>query len=136
MSTRAIYRFKDKYKSITVYKHHDNYPSGALWFIQRALEYAWELPRFEADEFAAAFVAANKGKGGGNIRLGNFVMDEEFNYEISIKNDELWIKCTQGGDAEANYDDVEPLFEGTLQDFWFWVDSTKLNYPIVEKEDV
>ena len=40
-------------------------------FIENAKEFAWELPRFEADEFAAAFVAANKNKAGGEVRLVN-----------------------------------------------------------------
>ena len=46
---------------MTVYKHSDGYPYGAVCWITKALEHAWPLPRFEADEFAAAFVvAANK----------------------------------------------------------------------------
>lgn len=60
MSTRACYVFKDSDQSIAVYKHHDGYPSGAVQFIAAAQAHAWKLPRFEADEFAAAFVAANK----------------------------------------------------------------------------
>ena len=51
------------------YKHYDNYPSGAADFIENAKSYAWDLPRFEADDFAAAFVAANKAKSGGEVRL-------------------------------------------------------------------
>ena len=35
-------------------------PDGAVCWITKALEHAWPLPRFEADEFAAAFVAATK----------------------------------------------------------------------------
>jgi hypothetical protein len=42
------------------YKHSDGYPDGAVCWITKALEHAWPLPRFAADEFAAAFVAANK----------------------------------------------------------------------------
>src|SRR5271166_6263079 len=66
MSTRACYRFipengpNDWPGVVTVYKHHDGYPSGAAAAIEAALPYAWPLPRYEADEFAAAFVAANK----------------------------------------------------------------------------
>ncbi len=66
MSTRACYRFipengpNDWLGVVTVYKHHDGYPSGAALAIEKALDYAWKLPRFEADEFAAAFVAGNK----------------------------------------------------------------------------
>ena len=64
MSTRACYRFIDPALTdpevVTVYKHSDGYPDGAVCWITKALEHAWPLPRFEADEFAAAFVAANK----------------------------------------------------------------------------
>ena len=64
MSSRACYRFIDPDPTdpevVTVYKHSDGYPDGAVCWITKALEHAWRLLRFEADEFAAAFVAANK----------------------------------------------------------------------------
>lgn len=72
MSTRAMYTFiGDKSgrsrEQFHVYKHHDGYPingtSGAVFWLKAALDYAWPLPRYEADDFAAAFVAANKSSG-------------------------------------------------------------------------
>ena len=66
MSTRACYRFfpnngpNDWPGVVTVYKHSDGYPSGAAKAIEAALPHAWPLPRFEPDEFAAAFVRGNK----------------------------------------------------------------------------
>jgi hypothetical protein len=66
MSTRACYRFvpvngsNDWPGVVTVYKHMDGYPSGAAKAIEAALDFAWALPRFEPDEYAAAFVAAAK----------------------------------------------------------------------------
>jgi hypothetical protein len=60
MSTRAVYTFSDSDGTYHVYKHSDGYPTGAAQAIEATLECAWTLPRFEADEFAAAFVAANK----------------------------------------------------------------------------
>jgi hypothetical protein len=63
MSTRALYTFATAGTSdvFHVYKHHDGYPSGALRTIRTAFAwFAWELPRFEPDEAAAAFVAAGK----------------------------------------------------------------------------
>ena len=66
MSTRACYRFfplngpNDWSGVVTVYRHHDGYPSGAAKAIEAALPHAWPLPRFEPDEFAAAFVRGNK----------------------------------------------------------------------------
>jgi hypothetical protein len=55
-------------KTYAIYKHWDGYPSGVQSMIEDALKIAWPLPRFEADEFAASFVAANK-KGSGDVRL-------------------------------------------------------------------
>ncbi len=76
MSTNAVYFFDDTFKNdrgttniCAVYKHYDNYPEGAASHIEAAKDYAWKLPRFEADEFASAFVAANKNKDGGEIKL-------------------------------------------------------------------
>jgi len=69
MSTHAIFTFIDDNGSFHVYKHWDGYPTEAIKDIRRAMKFAWDLPRFEADDFAAAFVAANKKVGGGDIRL-------------------------------------------------------------------
>lgn len=69
MGTRAVYFFEDDSGMYGVYKHYDGYPQGAASHIEAAKDWAWDLPRFEADEFASAFVAANKNKGGGEIRL-------------------------------------------------------------------
>jgi hypothetical protein len=72
MGTRSMYTFiGDKrgrwLEQHHVYKHFDGYPlhgdSGAVIWIKAALDYAWPLPRYEADDFAAAFVAANKRSG-------------------------------------------------------------------------
>lgn len=62
MSTRALYTFRDSDGSeFHVYKHHDGYPTGAAEALTNALEFAWRFPRYEADDFAAAFIAGNKG---------------------------------------------------------------------------
>jgi len=63
MSTRALYSVFDgsaKLPAANIYIHHDGYPSGALDHIKAALRFAWPLPRFEADEFAAALCAGRK----------------------------------------------------------------------------
>lgn len=101
MSTRAVYIFKDETDKIAVYKHHDGYPSGALDAINNALALAWPLPRFEADEFAAAFVAANKPQPnypnmrGGGIRLmtgsnyQHMPSDIEYLYEVTCDQGQI-----------------------------------------------
>lgn len=87
MSTRSFFTFTDDEKqTFAVYKHCDGYPSGAAKAIADALSLAWELPRFEADEFAAAFVAANKNCGGGIRLLTSFSDapdDCEYRYDIT-----------------------------------------------------
>jgi hypothetical protein len=97
MSTRAMYTFKDEHGTVHVYKHHDGYPEGAIEFIANSIPFAWELPRFEADDFAAAFVAGNKQKSGGGIRLCgtgikhpyDFSSDSEYWYEVTFSDNAL-----------------------------------------------
>jgi hypothetical protein len=69
MSTRALYTFRGWHDNPddaaddtwNVYKHHDGYPSGAAEVLRNAIDhFAWPLPRYEADEFAGAFIAAAK----------------------------------------------------------------------------
>jgi hypothetical protein len=95
MSTRGLYTFIDSDNTqFTVFKHWDNYPSGAYGFIQNALTLAWDLPRFEADEFACAFIASNK-KGGGDLRLLNAdstngdALGIEYHYFVRALGDSL-----------------------------------------------
>lgn len=131
MSTRAVYTFKSPkgqpQETHHIYKHHDGYPSGAAEWIANAVPYAWKLPRFEASEFAAAFVAGNKPKGEGMGQGGAVYLtrgfkyhgDLEYRYEITAKDGALWVtayKVTHpnGWNQAAAY----PLiFDGTLPDF-------------------
>jgi len=72
MSTRALYTFHDADASWNVYKHHDGYPSGAAAILRDAIDvFAWELPRFEADEFACSFIAAAKAQALIGFAMGN-----------------------------------------------------------------
>ena len=97
MATRALYVFKDSDQSFTVYKHWDGYPDGAYEFISDAIPYAWELPRFEASDFGAAFIAGNKKHGGGDIYLiaddaDADAMGVEYIYTIMGEKDSIRIK--------------------------------------------
>lgn len=69
MSTRSNIIVKDAYNAIQLYRHWDGYPEGVIPDLADALAYAWQLPRFEADDFAAAIVRAWKAEGGGNISI-------------------------------------------------------------------
>ena len=99
MGTRAVFTFKDEDRSFSVYTQYDGYPEGAAEFLTKALPFAWPLPRFEPDEFAAAFVAANK-KDEGCFRLTTSADahgDLSYDYEIfQAKNGQMIIKSSNG----------------------------------------
>ena len=129
MSTRAVYTFTDEHETLHVYKHHDGYPKGAAEFIREATKFAWELPRFEADEFASAFVAANKSLNGkplpGGLRLmksGDWKDvspgDIEYHYTIRCEAGILFVEADSvHEDYKTGQWTVEPVFNGSLDDF-------------------
>lgn len=130
MSTRACYGFTESEtmggNTYWIYVHYDGYPEGAAAKFANSLCHAWILPRFEADEFAAAFVAGNKGvprKDNENTLLGGHVRltaspyshcDIEYVYEVfqGNKNSQLVIKA-----YKADKFPDAPFFYGRLKDF-------------------
>jgi hypothetical protein len=122
MSTRAVYSFYGNNEAHHVYKHYDGYPEGGVKYLHNARGYAFDFPRYESGDFAAAFVAANKVKGG-DVQLvnGNFEPPEvhsdcEFWYKIFYKKAGLFLEifsvdwCTPG--EQKN----KLVFEGLLDD--------------------
>lgn len=94
MSTRCVITFIDNDCRHSVYKHCDGYPENILPAIDAAKSIAWELPRFEADDFASAFVAKHK-KYAGDIRLSegpDYHGDLAYAYEVREENGKLSIK--------------------------------------------
>ena len=90
MGTRAVYSFSDDRDTHHVFKHWDGYPEGALKFISFAKDKAWPLPRYEADEFATAFISANK-EASGDLRLTehwNKHGDLEYRYEVRCRSND------------------------------------------------
>ena len=90
MATRSNIIIQDDYNRIQLYRHWDGYPAGVIPDLASALQYAWELPRFEAQDFAAAIVRAWKDAGGNIYIDGNpkaFEMvhgDTEYVYVIKF----------------------------------------------------
>ena len=118
MGTRACYTFKDEYNTHHVFKHWDGYPEGAIHFLQKAKELAWKLPRFEADEFGGAFIAANKKSGGGDFRLAEHwdrYGDLDYRYEISEKDT-----------RKNNYNNKTIRYKNIHNDF---IDTLEKKYP-------
>ncbi len=130
MSTRACYTFKDGTDEFHVYKHHDGYPTGAAEHISNALKNAWPLPRFEADEFAAAFVATNKTHDGG-VRLMHSgkiqevaPSDIEYRYEIEVAGKDLQITAFETrywGDKQ----DETRIWQGPLAEMLAWAEKAE-----------
>lgn len=115
MSTRATYEFRDEWGEHTVYRHHDGYPAGGVQWIANAVPLAWPLPRFEADEFAASFIAGNKDREGG-VRLTkgrDAHGDTQFHYVVSMKDRKLHIEIYERG---IGRDDWKLLEEGGLHE--------------------
>ena len=60
MSTRATITVFDQDTSFHIYKHCDGYPEAIKPLIEDAKALAWDLPSFEAGEFAASLISAMK----------------------------------------------------------------------------
>jgi hypothetical protein len=85
MGTRTVITFKDAHEEFSVYQHYDGYPSNIIPSIAEAIPYAWVLPRFEARDFGAAYIAANK-TGAGVIYMttnADAHGDLDFKYVVS-----------------------------------------------------
>jgi hypothetical protein len=125
MSTRACYIFRDEDDTCTVYVHHDGYPEGAAEKFVKALPLAWPLPRYEALDFAAAFIAGNK-TGGGSVYLSKGAEhhgDLEYVYEVfPAENGQLIISAWNDADWQTKHKNpaakkAQPFFYGRLKDF-------------------
>lgn len=123
MGTRAVYTFGNGEDEFHVYKHWDNYPEGAAIFLDAAKRLAWEGNRFEPDEFAASFIAANK-TGPGDVRLmqsGSIEeiapLDIEYHYKIwPAPNGQVIIKAHHVNNWDG-YKILETVFYGRLKEF-------------------
>lgn len=121
MSTRAIYTFEDGQDERHVYIHHDGYPTGAADKIRawQVSGLSWPLPRFEADEAAAGFIAANKTLAG-SVRVAasrTGAIDVEFGYRFTLKAGALHVQCVATdywGEAPAEH----VLYDGPVDDFY------------------
>ena len=121
MSTRAIYTFKGFGETHHVFKHHDGYLSGAARALELAVQNAWPLPRYEPDEFAAAFVAANK-VGSGGIRLARKRTDfGDVEYGYTVEPDKSIPSLLKLTVHSTNYWDGKRketrIWSGPLADF-------------------
>jgi|TARA_R110002020_G_scaffold305142_1_gene520917 hypothetical protein len=116
MSTRACYTFRDKESAYSVYYHYDGYPSNALKMISKAKEAAWQFPRFEADEYAAAFCyTAKDGKAGGaRLTAGPHRHgDLSYRYDVWFQDNDLMVKIW-----EVDFHNEKLLDKGNIYEMW------------------
>lgn len=136
MGTRAVFTFKDEDQSYSVYTQYDGSPEGAAYYLTNILTAAWQLPRFEPDEFAAAFIAANKlGPGGLRLTIGPDAHDDlEYVYEVfQAKNGQMIIRCDEVGFYGRLKDFVGKY--GSVEDRKRWNASVPSNNPLSEIEE-
>jgi len=115
MGTRCVITFRDGDEAYSVYQHWDGNPETVIENI-RTTRNCWAWPRWEADEFAAAYIATHK-TGAGNIRLSvgpDGHGDLSYIYEVTaelVKGKRLlWLTVTDMGDehGEAETFLIEP----------------------------
>ena len=87
MSTRGTITVSDGHGAFHIYQHHDSYPDGPFGMVRHlsdARRRAWDLPRFEAADFAAAVVATLKDCGGSTYLTARAEdhSDREFSYRV------------------------------------------------------
>jgi ribosomal protein L44E len=140
MSTRALYTFQNENESWNVYKHHDGYPQGAAETIANAVKwFAWQLPRFEPDEFAAAFCAAGKAHNmiqviEGKQSLDDFEKDEKRQWShgggvrFMPQGDPREVLHNECSDCEYRYEVKPHKKKGTLQVNAYAVSAFGSNY--------
>ena len=116
VSTRACYTFKDKQGAYSIYYHYDGYPSNALRMISKARKSAWQFPRFEADEYAAAFCCIAKDGKAGGARLTEGPHrhgDLAYRYDVWFQNNNLMVKIWQ-----VDFDNEKLMDKGNIYEMW------------------
>lgn len=133
MSTRAVYDFIDNgkwaNKSVSIYKHHDGYPTGGLGFIFNATKIhvpsGDEFTNYRddtniRDRLVVGFFVNNVESGMMEITRGHKVHgDLEYRYEIIGSNDHAFSHEIKIFERDYYSDDDTPnrlIFDGTLRE--------------------
>lgn len=101
MGTRAVITFIDTFGRYSVYQHWDGDPDTVIPRI-RNTTHRWRWPRYEADEYAAAYIATHK-TGEGNIRLTRGPTahgDLSYRYEVRVTSGDVMQIIVKGGDGK------------------------------------
>jgi hypothetical protein len=123
MSTRAVITFADDGQQFHVYKHGDGKPAEIGKALDATLPYAWPLPRYEATDFAAAFIAANKLKHGGGICLTTHWADHgdlDYRYLLYVSERKVMVRAVCMSMSTPDVLTEQLLFDGPLLHFLKW----------------
>lgn len=121
MSTRGTVTVTDERDTFHIYQHHDSYPDGPFGIVRRlsdARRRAWDLPRFEAADFAAAVVATLKDCGGSTYmtKRAEDHDDREFSYRVHPIREGTRTRIGLVIAQHGWRDDSRVIFEGDLTD--------------------
>jgi hypothetical protein len=95
MSTNAIITFSDEEYSYSIYQQYDGDPKEVAKSLTAALEFAWPLPRFEPEEFAAAYIRANKVRAGGLYLTHKGEYEETpYAYRVTLEDEQIRVHVT------------------------------------------
>jgi len=96
MSTRAIISVFDEIDGFNIYLHWDAIPELVLPSIEKATEYAWKLPRFQAWDFATALIKVLKKRAWWVYLISSTekIFEADYFYKVSKKNGDLKIEVT------------------------------------------
>jgi hypothetical protein len=107
MGTRCCITFVDERnrKGLHVFRHWDGYPEAVIPDLVEAFvkDKTWDLPRYEADEAAAGFIATHKNRGG-NYRIQrtwNESCDIEWHFVVMRQG--RYVFCHYGNPTGGNY---------------------------------
>ena len=92
MSTRAIINIFDKKDGFNIYIHGDGWVAIVTRGIELAFKYSWELPRFEAGDFATALIKVLKKRGWGIYLITSTEQIADVDYFYQIFEDEWNVK--------------------------------------------
>ena len=123
MSTRAVYEFisskKFVPKKVSIYKHHDGYPQGAVKFIMSAYfetQIDTEYHSSVRDKLVVGFIKNNAGHGLIQITSGRSAHgDLDYYYEIHDDAD-ITVKCFER-DWDSNYS-FKFIWEYPIAEAW------------------
>ncbi len=123
MSTRATITVADDRDSFDIYQHHDGYPDGPHGLVRHiamARRLAWDLPRFEAADFAAAIIAVLKDRGGSTYltKEAQAHGDRDFHYRVTPLREDMTTRVMltiSKPSWECRKGDVE-IFAGEIQE--------------------